>query len=118
MDLEERIVKIEDEPSNEEKENKEFKKALKIFGGINLILFLLFLWITLDSHSNLINATIQFQFIQLFIQIVYLIPTIIFCLVKKKYAFMKGASIVLGITMLLFPVTCFGTLFVKFHQVM
>ena len=106
-------------------ENFQFKRGLRIFRNINVSLFVFLSLAFSESDTGMLGHFVNNNsfldklgrglglgyFYLFLIQFVYLIPTVIFCLVKKKYAFMKGASIVLGITMLLFPVTCFGTLF-------
>jgi hypothetical protein len=92
-----------------EQNKEEFKKAIKIFSSINLGIFLLlFLCFFPHQLESIISSLTVTLLIFPFIQFIHLIPTVIFCLVKKKYALMKGALIVSGLTLLLCPVTCFG----------
>ena len=111
-----KISTIEKEENISSKENKEeFKKAIKIFCGINLIVFLLFiifsikrdLWSSLSSVQ--LGEAVMWAFFCLpFIQFIHIIPTIIFCAITKKYQILKVSLIVCGLTLLICPITCFG----------
>jgi hypothetical protein len=104
----------------ENEEDFQFKRGFRLFRNINAFLFVFLLLCSFNSRiglggvvgnsfpNKLENGLIGSCFYLFLIQCVYLIPTIIFCLVTKKYPLLKASLIVSGLTLLLCPVTCFG----------
>lgn len=103
-------------------ENFQFKRGLRIFRNINVSLFVFLSLAFSDSDTDILGHFVNNNsfldklargfvlgcFYLFFLQFVYLIPTIIFCLITKKYPLLKACLIVSGLTLLLCPVTCFG----------
>lgn len=96
---------------DETNEKAEFKRGLKVLALTNTLFFLLLsssplfqLDISLMSRINqgIILACASLPFVQF----IYLVPIAVVCFSRKKYAFLKSALLVGGVTWLVCPVTC------------